>query len=247
MDELLALLGQHWRLLALYPGGLTMLAAVAAATVLGGVRIERRLDGVEVAVAAVWLMLGALLPLPGAGWPYDIDLVAVLLALELPYMLLLLRSGSPSAADRTVALLSIYPLLMLAAAALGQQAGSWVLHEINRSMGALHWAGLAAWSAVLPPLLGLGPWRTSPLDVLDILRRTIHMFVLLAAAIPANDGSWRLGTLAGYAVLLLLLALLDRRWRADPWRLLRWQPWLCLLMLALLAAFSLQRYFERIW
>ncbi len=246
MDELLALLGQHWRLLALYPGGLTLLAAVAAATVLGGITIEQRLDGVEVMVAAAWLALGALLPLPGAGWPYDIDLVAVLLALEIPYVLLLFRSGSQGAAERTATLLSVYPLLVLAAAALGQAAGSWVLHDINRSAGALHWAGLAAWSLVLPPLLGLGPWRAGPVNLLGTLRRALHLFLLIAAAIPADDSSWRLGTLAGFVALLLPLALLDRRWRGDPWRLLHWQPWLCLLLLALTAVLSLQRLFERL-
>lgn len=245
MDELLALLGQHWRLVALYPGGLTILAAVAAAALLGGMRIERRPAGAEVAVGAVWLALVSLLPLPGAGWPYDIDLVTALLALEIPY-LLLAGSGSETDADRTASLLAVYPLLALAAAALGQAAGSWVLHDINRSGGILHWAGLVAWSSALPPLLGLGPWRARRPDVFGTLRRAAHLLLLLSAALPANDGSWRLGSVAGYLALLLPLAALDRRWRADPWRALLWQPWLCLAMLALIAVLSLQRYVERL-
>lgn len=246
MDELLALLGQHWRLLALYPGGLTTLGALAAAAVVsGGVELERRLDGVEVGVAAAWLTLAALLPLPGAGWPYDIDLITALLALEIPY-LLLVRSRSESAAEQGAAVLAVYPLLALAAAMLGQAAGSWVLHDINRSTGMLHWAGLVAWSLALPPLLGLGPWRAGQAGVLVTVRRVAHLALLISAAVPANDGSWRLGALAAYAALLLPLAALDRRWRADPWHTLRWQPWLCLALLALLAALSLQRYLERL-
>lgn len=244
MDELLALVGQHWQRVLVYPGGLTALGALLLATRGGHGLRGRSPQPQSIACATIWLLLLTLLPLPRAGWPYDLDLVTLLLAIELPFWLVSLRDR------RSVALLApplnVYPLLAIGCALLGQAAGSLVVHEINRSSGLLHWLGLAAWSLALPPLLHLGPWRIGTAGALLALRRLAHLGLLLAAALPAHDSTPVASAAMGFAALSLPLVALDRWWRADAERWTGWQPWLVAALLLLLAWTSAQQLAARL-
>jgi hypothetical protein len=235
VDELIALLGQHWRLLLLYPGGLTAF---------GGLVLTRLLlespsylwrgsecwSASDIMSAAIWLLMIALLPLPQTSWPYAIDLIVCLLLIEIPHWLRILfpRNRAITAiVAQAVPLLNVYPLLALSIAALGQGAGSLVLQEINRSSGSLHWAGIVGWASVLPPLLGLGPWRDRwEAGTLPALRRIAHMGLLLAAALPAHNETPLLHAMIGFACVLLSLAALNSWWRGSAERWTGWQPWL---------------------
>ncbi len=230
MDELLALLGQHWRLLLLYPGGLTAISA------LGLVRLTlahnatwhstRNVTGLDVVLGAGWLLLIALLPLPQTGWPYGLDLPTLLLLIELPHWVWLLQCNDQWM-PRAAVLLNTYPLLALAVALVGQGAGSLVVREINQNSELLHWLGVAAWSVALPPLLGLGPWRAAPpARLLESLRILTHLALLVATTLPAHDATPRSAALFAFAAALLPLAVLHRRWQDEPQRWLAWQPWL---------------------
>lgn len=246
MDELLALIGQHWRLTLIYPGGLAALGALALTYLLGAPPLRARrtpLDPADVAAATAWLLAFTLLPLPQAGWPYNLDLVAFLLLIELPALWRLTRRGDSAT---VIALLNVYPLLALAIAALGQSAGTLVLRDINRDAGPLHWIGLSGWAIALPPLLALGPWRAPAHDLLAALRRATHIGLIVAAALPAHD-STPIHT-AGLAFLCaaLPLAALDRWWRGDPQRLSAWQPWLVAALLLAIGFFSGQRFLARL-
>lgn len=244
MDELLALIGQHWRAVLLAPGGLQALCAWLIVWRSGSANMPLPAFDIGVlATATSWLLAITLLPLPGAAWPYDLDLPALLLLIELPYLARIIHRG---AQHRVITLLNTYPLLMLALAALGQSAGTLVLHDINRDQGTLHWIGLVGWALSLPPLLGIGPWQNSSSDALDALRRVALLGLLVAAMLPAHDNTpwWQ-----GAAALLgawLPLALLDRRWRGDEQQLTAWQPWLCAALLATLATVSLLRLAARL-
>lgn len=235
MDELIALVGRSWRLLLLYPGGLTAIGCVVVVRLL----LEQpralrhaalpRLGG-EIASAATWLLAIALLPLPQTDWSYALDLLIFLLLLEIPHWLgMLLSPDRPTStlANRIAPLLNVYPLLALSIAALGQGAGSLVALEINRSSGLLHWAGITGWASTLPPLLGLGPWQDHHLrGTLPALRRAGHIGLLLAAALPANDQTPVAAALIGFACIIAPLALLQR-WppgNGEWW--IGWQPWL---------------------
>lgn len=244
MDELLALIGQNWRLVLVYPGGLSALGAtcimIALSSQRGGARSALNVG--DVMIAAVWLLVITLLPLPQAGWSYDLDLPLLLLAIEVPY---LFRLHANAATERVATLLNVYPLLALAIAVLGQDAGTLVLHDINRAGGWLHWAGIGAWASALPPLLGIGPWHADT-DPLPALRRVAHGAALLAAAIPAHETTWRLSVALGFAALALSLAALDRWWRADEQHWIAWQPWLCAALALLLAILSAQRLAGRL-
>lgn len=245
MDELLALLGQHWRLVLLYPGGLSALGALIAVFALSPARTLHmpRQTASALMSATIWLLIITLLPLPRASWPYALDLALLLLALEAPFWLLLHKNPT---SGRMAALLNVYPLLALSVAALGQSAGSLVLHDINRSTGLLHWVGIAAWAIALPPLLGMGPWRDAAVDPLAALRRTAHIALLLAAALPAHEPTWRLSALIGFVAILLPLAALDRWWSGDPLRWERRQPWLCVGLALLIAWLSGQLFSTRL-
>lgn len=249
MDELLALIGRQWSLLVLYPGGVTAFGALFLVQVLGtGTwHIRTKIAAMDVLIAAVWLLLIALLPLPQTGWPYPLDLGALLLAVELLYWFRTLRAPGAPPMLPLATLLNVYPLLVLALAALGQAAGSFVLLEINRSRGPLHWIGLGAWAATLPPLLHLGPWRfDSPIPLLTALRRLAHLGLLLAAALPANDATPIGATAIGFGALFVPLLALDRWWRGDPERWITWQPWLVAVLLGLIAWFSSQQLITRL-
>lgn len=248
MDELLALIGQGWQRVLIYPGGLTALGGLLLLTRGGRGLRGRPPQAQAIASSAVWLLLIALLPLPQAGWPYDLDLVTLLLAIELPFWLVSLRDGRSGAATAALLapLLNVYPLLALACALLGQAAGSLVVHEINRSGGMLHWVGLTAWSLALPPLLHLGPWRISYRSPLLALRRLAHLGLLLAAALPAHDSTPVINAALGFATLGLALLVLDRWWHADGERWIGWQPWLVAALLLLLAWTSAQHLAARL-
>ncbi len=255
MDELTALIGQHWRLLLVYPGGITALAGCLLARVLleQPLRIWRgreRWNGREIVIAAVWLLTIALLPLPQTGWPYDLDLIVLLLLIELPHWAKIIgeRDQAPaSVAAQLAPLLNIYPLLVLSVAAIGQGAGSLVAQEINRAGGWLHWAGIVGWASTLPPLLGLGPWQErQPSGTLPTLRRVAHMGLLLATALPAHDQTPRIATVIGYGCILLPLALLNRWWRHDADRWKAWQPWLVVIFALLVGLASGQTLLDRL-
>lgn len=235
MDELIALMGRSWRLLLLYPGGLTALGGVIVARLLfeqpPALRrsVLPRLGG-EIVIAAVWLLAIALLPLPQTDWSYPLDLLILLLLLELPYWLQIVRSADRAMSTlvaQIAPLLNVYPLLALSIAALGQGAGSLVALEVNRSSGLLHWAGIAGWASTLPPLLGLGPWGNHRLGgTLPALRRVGHIGLLLAAALPANDDTPIVAALLGFGCIVLPLAVLNRWWRGSGEWWISWQPWL---------------------
>lgn len=239
MDELIALVGRSWRLLLLYPGGLTALGCVLVVRLLfEQPRALRRGGlpqlGVEIVIAATWLLAIALLPLPQTDWSYPLDLLILLLLLEMPYWLYLLRSLNR--ATQIAALLNVYPLLALSIAALGQGAGSLVALEINRSTGLLHWIGIAGWASTLPPLLGLGPWRDHDQSgTLSALRRVGHMGLLLAVALPANDQTPVIAALLGFACIVLPLAALNCWWRGNAAWWIGWQPWLVAALVLLVA------------
>lgn len=242
MDELLALLGQNWRLLLLYPGGLATLGALIVTTFLDphtrSLAARRPASAIEIVIAAAWLLLIALLPLPQTGWPYALDLLTFALVIELPYWFHTLRHR----ADRVAALaaaLNVYPLLALATATLGQAAGSLVVREINRSADWLHWLGVIAWATALPPLLAIGPWRGQQAGtLLDQGRRVAHMALLLALALPANDATPLWTGAIGFACIALPLAALNRWWRGDGQRWIAWQPWLVGALVMALAVVS---------
>ncbi len=246
MDELLALIGQHWRLTLIYPGGLTALGALALTYLLSAApRRQRRtpIAPADVAAATAWLLAITLLPLPQAGWPYNLDLVAFLLLIELPQLWRLTRRGDSAT---LIALLNVYPLLALAIAALGQSAGTLVLRDINRDAGPLHWIGLSAWAIALPPLLALGPWRESSHDLLASLRRMTHTALLVAAALPAHDSTPIYAAGIAFVCAVLPLAALDRWWHGDPQRLSAWQPWLVAALLLAIGILSGQRFLARL-
>ncbi|HEY0735521.1 MAG TPA: hypothetical protein VGD69_11495 [Herpetosiphonaceae bacterium] len=230
MDELIALVGRSWRLLLLYPGGLTALGCVVVARLLFEQPLVLRRDalprlGGEVVIAAAWLLAIALLPLPQTDWSYPLDLLIFLLLLELPHWARIVRSTDR--ATSVAPLLNVYPLLALSIAALGQGAGSLVALEINRSSGMLHWAGIMGWASTLPPLLGLGPWQSRRLGgTLPALRRVGHMGLLLAAALPANDDTPIVAALLGFGCIVIPLAALNRWWRGSGDWWIGWQPWL---------------------
>jgi hypothetical protein len=252
VDELLALIGQHWRLVLIYPGGLTTLGLLLLLIRLDRGARREPLQLSALAAAAIWLLTISLLPLPQAGWTYDLDLATLLLAIELPFWLHTLHTARrfPLATPPSEALLApplnVYPLLALACAALAQAAGSLVVHEINRSSGLLHWIGLGAWSLALPPLLQLGPWRIGSAGALLQLRRLAHLGLLLAAALPAHAATPITSAAVGFAALGLPLAALDRWWRADGARWIGWQPWLAGGLLLLLAWISGQQLAGRV-
>lgn len=246
MNELLALIGRYWQLVLIYPGGITAILAWAATGIaFGGALRPRPLLGSEIAIAIGLLLVITLLPLPQTGWPYPLDLAALLLLIEAPWCARLLRR-SPTPIDDLARRLNVYPLLALSLAALGQAAGTLVLIDIGRSGGALHWVGLAGWAIALPPLLGIGPWRVAGSDPLANLRRVAHLGLILAAALPANDASWRLGALIGFVALLLPLALLDRWWRGQPGRWIAWQPWLSGALLVVIGVLSAGQLVDRL-
>ncbi|WP_029214953.1 hypothetical protein [Kallotenue papyrolyticum] len=244
MDELLALIGQHWHAVLLAPGGLQALGVwlIVWRSSSGPMPLPP-LEVGALATATSWLLAITLLPLPGTAWPYDLDLPTLLLLIELPYLARVTRRG---AQHRLITLLNTYPLLMLAIAALGQSAGTLVLHDINRDRGALHWIGLTGWALSLPPLLGIGPWQSSTADALDALRRVALLGLLVAAMLPAHDNTpWWQGAVALLGAWLPL-ALLDRHRRGDEQQLTAWQPWLCAALLVTLATVSLLRLAARL-
>ncbi len=250
MDELLALLGQHWRLLLLYPGGLTAIIALVLVHLTFTYHITwrtgRHITGREVVLGAVWLLLIALLPLPQTGWPYGLDLATLLLLIELPYWVWL-RHSCDQFLPRAAVLLNTYPLLALAVALVGQSAGSLVVREINRNVGPLHWLGIGAWCVVLPPLLGLGPWCTAPPPgVIASLRILTHLALLVAATLPAHDATPRSVALLAFAAAVLPLALLHRWWQDDPQRWNAWQPWLVGSFTLAALVLSVQQFVQRL-
>lgn len=253
MDELIALVGRSWRLLLLYPGGLTALGCVVVVRLL----FERPRDlrcgalprlGGEIVTAAAWLLAIALLPLPQTDWSYPLDLLILLLLLELPHWIDMLSAPDRAASDtRIAALLNVYPLLALSIAALGQGAGSLVALEINRSGGLLHWAGIAGWASTLPPLLGLGPWANQQHPgTLPALRRVGHIGLLLAATLPANDDTPLVAALIGFACIVVPLAVLNRWWRGSGEWWIDWQPWLVAAFTLLIAWTSGQNLLLRL-
>lgn len=247
MDELLALIGQSWQRVLIYPGGLTALGALLLTR--GGRSLRAGPPQPQAVVSAtLWLLAITLLPLPQAGWPYDLDLVTLLLVIELPFWLSSLheRRGAAVPAALLAPPLNVYPLLALACALLGQAAGSLVVHEINRSGGVLHWAGLGAWALALPPLLHLGPWRLRDDRPLLALRRLAHLGLLLAAALPAHDNTSVVSAALGFVALGLPLLALDRWWRGDAERWIGWQPLLVAALLLLLAWTSGQQLAARL-
>ncbi len=251
MDELLALLGRHWRLLVLYPGGLTALAGIV---LLGLLLRSRALSSTverpspfDLLLAALWLLLIALLPLPRTGWPYALDLATYLTLIELPFWLYLLRRGLARLDRQATAMLNSYPLLALAMAALAQGAGSFVVHEINRSIGLLHWAGVVAWAIALPPLLALGPWQTGEQPYLvTTLRRLAHIVLLVAIALPAHDDTSYLALAIAFTTTALPLAALHRWWRGDGSRWDAWLPRLVAILALLIAFLSGQQLLVRL-
>jgi hypothetical protein len=251
VDELLALLGQNWRLLLLYPGGLTALVTTMIVGLLfhgkrwwHAATFSSATSGI---VAASWLTLITLLPLPQTGWPYGLDVLSLILLLELPYVALVSRRGGESAIRRIGAVLNCYPLLALAAAALGQGTGSLVVREINRSTGMLHWIGIIAWSLTLPPLLGIGPWRSDEQSFPPYaLRQTAHIALLLALALPAHDATPMASSFIGLLAIALPLAAIQRWWHGRPEHWIRWQPWLVVGVALFIAALSGQQLVGRL-
>lgn len=243
MDELLAIVGGSWQPLLLYPGILTaLLLALLVGTVWGPADAARPpimgAPAVAVLAAACPLLVSAMLPMPRSYWAYPLDLLVALTLLEVPTWLRLMSrlrevEAQSSAAAEAVTLLNVYPLLALACAGLGQAAGSLLLPNLRAGTGILRWAGLMAWAASMPPLLGLGPWRTAR-DRLDDLRRVAHVGLLVAVALPAGDHWGYSGPAAGICVAFGALTLLHHRWRGDARRWERAQPWLVLLLLGLL-------------
>ena len=237
MDELLAIVGGSWQPLLLYPG---LVTTVVLALIVG--RLWRRADAdrqpiggshpAAVFAAASTLLVAALLPLPRTHWVYPIDLLLALALLEVPHWLRLVERLRSGAASEAAALLNVYGLLALALVALGQAAGSLLLPELRTGRGLLRWAGLMVWAGALPPLLGLGPWRSSR-DGLDDLRRVVHVALLVSVALPDGDRWGYIGPALGAAAALSSLTLLHYHWRGDPARWERLQPLVALVMLVL--------------
>lgn|GEM_PF-6031635 len=250
MDELLALVGRNWRLLLLYPGGLTTLGALLAVVFASRTRptfsIFQRISVHDLPVCAMWLLVCALLPLPQTSWPYSLDLAALLLLIEASFWLRMLSSATLNDAPMLGAILSMYPLLLLAVVIIGTATGSLVLREIAANTDWLRWVGVGVWALALPPLLALGPWRSTNMSAWHPLRQVTHMGLLLAAALPTNDTTSRLASLAGFCVMLLALAALDHWWQGDADRWLRWQPWLVMVLALLVAALSTQGLIARL-
>ncbi|HEY0605270.1 MAG TPA: hypothetical protein VGD58_20285 [Herpetosiphonaceae bacterium] len=250
MDELIALVGRSWRLLLLYPGGLTALGCVVLVRLLFEQPPAMRRGalprlGGEIVIVAAWLLAIALLPLPQADWSYPLDLLILLLLLELPHWLYIVRS--PNSVTQIAPLLNVYPLLALSIAALGQGAGSLVALEVNRSSGLLHWAGIAGWASTLPPLLGLGPWGNQRwCGTLPALRCVGHIGLLLAAALPAHNDTPIVAALLGFGCIVLPLAVLNRWWRGSGDWWIGWQPWLVAAFTLLIAWISSQTLLLRL-
>lgn len=183
LNELLTLVGLAWSRLLIYPGGL---AAFAAAWLIGRTRQRKgaptaaaannEFDAAARDVSAIvlpWLGL-ALLPLPFAPpLGRKTDLIVALALLDWPLLLALgpaLRS--PDAATRKAgqrnfaAWLNGLPMLLLAAVALAQAAGTFDIAPLARPPATgqpldrhvLHWAGALGLTLALPPLLGRGPF-----------------------------------------------------------------------------------------
>lgn len=241
MDELLAIVGGSWQPLLLYPGVLTaLLLTLLVGTVWGPADTARqRIRGARaVAVFAVAcpLLVSAMLPTPRSYWAYPLDLLVALALLEVPHWLRLasrIRIGQASAAAEVATLLNVYPLLALACAELGQAAGSLLLPDLRTGTGIVRWAGLVAWACAMPPLLGLGPWRTVR-DRLDDLRRVVHVALLVAIALPAGDRWGYAGPAAGAVAAFGTLTLVHYLWRGDARRWERVQPLVALVLLMLL-------------
>ena len=237
MDELLAIVGGSWQPLLLYPG---LVTTVVLALIVG--RLWRRADAARqptggsppaaVFAAASTLLVAALLPLPRTHWAYPIDLLLTLALLEVPHWLRLAERLRSGAASEAAALLNVYGLLALVLVALGQAAGSLLLPELRTGRGPLRWAGLIVWASSLPPLLGLGPWRSGR-DTLDDLRRVVHVALLVSVALPDGDRWGYTGLALGVVGAFGSLTLLHYSWRGDPARWELWQPLVALGLLVL--------------
>lgn len=243
MDELLAIVGGSWQPLLLYPGVLTALLLALLVGILWGpadARRQRIMGARAIAVFAIAcpLLVSAMLPTPRSYWAYPLDLLVALALLEVPHWLRLasrMRTGGAqsSAAAEAATLLNVYPLLALACAGLGQAAGSLLLPDLRTGTGILRWTGLVAWACAMPPLIGLGPWRTVR-DRLDDLRRVVHVALLVAIALPAGDHWGYTGPAAGASIAFGTLTLVHYLWRGEVRRWERVQPLVALVLLLLL-------------
>lgn len=210
VTELLALLGNFWWRLILFPGGLAafgliwLLAAAARRARAGAVVPPEPFlppHLATLALACPWLAL-AWLPVPPFEPPgRQADLVALLALFEVPRFLLLAAALRHPNADiyaaglrRTVLLLCAAPGLMLALLALAVPGGSLEADALVRlpdpaaeaTWQALHWIGASGLILLLPALLEIGPFAvahtTQPIVYLGYgLRR---LGVLLIAAWP---------------------------------------------------------------
>ena len=262
MDELLALLGRGWQPLLVYPGvftGLLLTLLVGAVwrpdtTRTRGLPRWRAWESGTVQQAGSALLLLALLPLPRVSWPYTLDAIGALLLLEVPLWLQLrrlLRSADSGvyepAACTAASLLNVYPLLLLAVAALAQSASSLLLPALKTGQPQLRWAGLVVWGTALPPLLALGPWRMCGLDTWPSqLRRVGHTGLLLSVALPPGDRWGHAATATGALIAFGSLTLLHYTWRGSPEWWERWQPAIALLLLLLLLRWNVGAWLARL-
>jgi hypothetical protein len=262
VDELIAIVGGSWQPLLLYPGVLTALLGTALMHAIWRFRASRAAgDAVDLQptptralVIASMLLCMACLPVPRSYWAYPIDLAVALLLLEAPHWLRLARlarSTEPAIRDATAyeigTLLNAYLLLMLAAAALGQAAGSLLLPDLKRGTPLLHWLGIVTWGIALPPLIGLGPWYLPATDGwLPDLRRVAHIALLVALALPAGDQWGHTASAFGAAAGFGSLTALHFAWRGrpEPWE--RAQPLVALVALAILLVTNMQAWLAKL-
>lgn len=240
MDELLAIVGGSWQPLLLYPGAVTTLLLALLVNILWRRADTERSSSVGPATLAVFavacpLLVCAMTPTPRSYWAYPLDLIVALALLEVPHWLRLAHrlqhSDTQRAATAEAAtLLNVYPLLALACAALGQAAGSLLLPELRAGQGILRWVGLVTWAVTMPPLLGLGPWRTAR-DQIDDLRRAAHLVLLVAIALPSGDRWGYSGPALAAVAAIGCLTMLHYIWRGDARRWERLQPLVALVVL----------------
>lgn len=241
MDELLAIIGGNWQLLLFYPGAVTVLLLAVFVHVAWRRADAGRCSDAGPAMVAVFavacpLLVCAMAPIPRSYWAYPLDLLVALALLELPHWLRLAARMRQTdqrtfATAEAASLLNVYPLLALTCVALGQAAfGSLLLPQIRTGQGILRWTGLMGWAVVLPPLLGLGPWRTIR-DGIDDLRRVAHVVLLVSIALPAGDRWGYIGPVLGMLTALGSLTMLHYFWRGDARRWERLQPLVALALL----------------
>jgi hypothetical protein len=243
VSELLALLGRFGPRLV-YPGGLGLL--LLALLLLQARRAGRTAQPTPLGLLACAApLLGlALVPLPGAtSLERNVDLLTVLLLLDLPLWLHIVREGpSKQRVAALAGILNAYPVLVLAALAMTATAGSLNLAALGgagglTSVGAACWA-LVVGGAVAPPALGGAVLAAAALW----LRCIGHWALAGSLLLSLGSAAWPFALRVALGLALAVLLLGAGRWlgRRVVWpRLLAWVSLLLIGWLLWLAASAL--------